>query len=132
MVKPAIAPKSTVVAKFIPDPLAFSPAQSGSRLVTPKLCVKNDVGSNSDALTILGSHADTWQQVGPLRPRLTELSVDGGGGIRTHGDASATTVFKTAPLNRSGTPPHAILACQEAAARPDKTGCPLGCGMPAL
>ena len=29
----------------------------------------------------------------------------GGGGIRTHGDASATTVFKTAPINRSGTPP---------------------------
>ncbi len=29
----------------------------------------------------------------------------GGGGIRTHGTLARTTVFKTAPINRSGTPP---------------------------
>lgn len=29
----------------------------------------------------------------------------GGGGIRTHGALARTTVFKTAPINRSGTPP---------------------------
>ena len=29
----------------------------------------------------------------------------GGGGIRTHGTRERTTVFKTAPINRSGTPP---------------------------
>ena len=37
----------------------------------------------------------------------------GGGGIRTHGDASATTVFKTVPLNHSGTPPRSILRAFE-------------------
>ena len=29
----------------------------------------------------------------------------GGGGIRTHGTLACSTVFKTAPINRSGTPP---------------------------
>ena len=32
----------------------------------------------------------------------------GGGGIRTHGTLARTTVFKTAPINRSGTPPKCI------------------------
>jgi|HubBroStandDraft_6_1064221.scaffolds.fasta_scaffold483386_2 hypothetical protein len=31
--------------------------------------------------------------------------VGGGGGIRTHGDLSATPVFKTGAFNRSATPP---------------------------
>ena len=30
----------------------------------------------------------------------------GGGGIRTHGTRERSTVFKTAPINRSGTPPN--------------------------
>ena len=30
----------------------------------------------------------------------------GGGGIRTHGTRERSTVFKTAPINRSGTPPY--------------------------
>ena len=34
----------------------------------------------------------------------------GGGGIRTHGDASATTVFETAPINHSGTPPYSVVS----------------------
>ena len=33
----------------------------------------------------------------------------GGGGIRTHGTRERTTVFKTAPINRSGTPPFSCL-----------------------
>ena len=33
----------------------------------------------------------------------------GGGGIRTHGTRERTTVFKTAPINRSGTPPVVIV-----------------------
>ncbi len=33
----------------------------------------------------------------------------GGGGIRTHGTRERTTVFKTAPINRSGTPPEFVL-----------------------
>lgn len=33
----------------------------------------------------------------------------GGGGIRTHGTREGTTVFKTAPINRSGTPPKDLL-----------------------
>ena len=33
----------------------------------------------------------------------------GGGGIRTHGTRERTTVFKTAPINRSGTPPSNLL-----------------------
>ena len=36
---------------------------------------------------------------------VTQAPVDGGGGIRTPGDRTATTVFKTAALNRSATPP---------------------------
>jgi hypothetical protein len=36
------------------------------------------------------------------------LLVGGGGGIRTHGGASTTTVFETAPIGRSGTPPEVI------------------------
>ena len=35
----------------------------------------------------------------------------GGGGIRTHGTLARTTVFKTAPINRSGTPPK-MLNCE--------------------
>ena len=33
------------------------------------------------------------------------LKRSGGGGIRTHGALSDSTVFKTAPFGRSGTPP---------------------------
>ena len=33
----------------------------------------------------------------------------GGGGVRTHGTRERTTVFKTAPINRSGTPPSNLL-----------------------
>ncbi len=39
----------------------------------------------------------------------SRLSTGGGGGIRTHGNASATTVFETAPIGRSGTPPSIAL-----------------------
>ena len=35
----------------------------------------------------------------------------GGGGIRTHGTLARTTVFKTAPINRSGTPPSNCFGC---------------------
>jgi hypothetical protein len=31
--------------------------------------------------------------------------MSGGGGIRTHGPLARATVFKTAPFDRSGTPP---------------------------
>ena len=40
-----------------------------------------------------------------IRPVLN----GGGGGIRTHGTRERTTVFKTAPINRSGTPPVSYL-----------------------
>ena len=33
----------------------------------------------------------------------------GGGGIRTHGTLSRTTVFETAPIGLSGTPPVSLL-----------------------
>ena len=33
----------------------------------------------------------------------------GGGGIRTHGTRERSTVFKTAPINRSGTPPNSCM-----------------------
>ena len=36
----------------------------------------------------------------------------GGGGIRTHGTLARTTVFKTAPINRSGTPPKDLIECK--------------------
>lgn len=35
----------------------------------------------------------------------------GGGGIRTHGTLARSTVFKTAPINRSGTPPKLVVSC---------------------
>lgn len=35
----------------------------------------------------------------------------GGGGIRTHGTRERSTVFKTAPINRSGTPPYSCIGC---------------------
>ncbi len=38
-----------------------------------------------------------------------DLLNGGGGGIRTHGTLARTTVFKTAPINRSGTPPVRII-----------------------
>ena len=39
-----------------------------------------------------------------LKKSLSGLKI-GGGGIRTHGTRERSTVFKTAPINRSGTPP---------------------------
>ena len=39
------------------------------------------------------------------KPLWFGLFKSGGGGIRTHGTLARTTVFKTAPINRSGTPP---------------------------
>ena len=42
-----------------------------------------------------------------LKKSLFRLFLNGGGGgIRTHGTRERTTVFKTAPINRSGTPPY--------------------------
>lgn len=43
-----------------------------------------------------------------IKTSLTKVSsfLLGGGGIRTHGTQKRTTVFKTAPINRSGTPPY--------------------------
>src|SRR5690606_2162370 len=38
----------------------------------------------------------------------------GGGGIRTHGRANPTTVFETAPINHSGTPPLGLFSCLSA------------------
>jgi hypothetical protein len=38
----------------------------------------------------------------------------GGGGIRTHGTLARPTVFKTAPFDRSGTPPTASSSANEA------------------
>ena len=39
---------------------------------------------------------------------LVKVFKKGGGGIRTHGTFDRTTVFKTAPINRSGTPPEIL------------------------
>ena len=45
-----------------------------------------------------------------LKKSLFRLFLNGGGGgIRTHGTRERTTVFKTAPINRSGTPPSNLL-----------------------
>lgn len=43
------------------------------------------------------------------KPKWLGLFKLGGGGIRTHGTRERTTVFKTAPINRSGTPPFSCL-----------------------
>ena len=39
---------------------------------------------------------------------LEGMKSGGGGGIRTHGGLSPTSVFKTGALNRSATPPLAM------------------------
>lgn len=48
----------------------------------------------------------TWYSIIKARTLMfTGFLNGGGGGIRTHGTRERTTVFKTAPINRSGTPP---------------------------
>jgi hypothetical protein len=45
-------------------------------------------------------------KVGPKKcDALRQPAIGGGGGIRTHGAVSRTTVFKTVALNHSATPP---------------------------
>ena len=39
----------------------------------------------------------------------SKVCSDGGGGIRTHEALARLTVFKTAPFDRSGTPPRLIV-----------------------
>ena len=55
----------------------------------------------------------------PALPKLGRSTIDsrrhlvfgsGGGGIRTHGRLAPTTVFKTVPIDHSGTPPIDSLA----------------------
>ena len=41
----------------------------------------------------------------------------GGGGIRTHGTLARTTVFETAPIGHSGTPPQGSFRAAEANAQ---------------
>ncbi len=43
---------------------------------------------------------------------LELASLGGGGGIRTHGSASTTTVFETVPIVHSGTPPRSPVGGQ--------------------
>lgn len=45
------------------------------------------------------------------KPPLMVAFKLGGGGIRTHGTLARSTVFKTAPINRSGTPPNDYSDC---------------------
>jgi hypothetical protein len=45
----------------------------------------------------------------------------GGGGIRTHGTVSRTTVFKTVALNHSATPPSAS-QCEKLAKKASENG----------
>ena len=40
---------------------------------------------------------------------MSICTLSGGGGIRTHGTRERSTVFKTAPINRSGTPPVCLI-----------------------
>ena len=48
----------------------------------------------------------TWYPIIKARTLMvTGFLNGGGGGIRTHGTLARSTVFKTAPINRSGTPP---------------------------
>ena len=60
----------------------------------------------------------TWRLA--FHPHSSKIKTDqtnvcpfllGGGGIRTHGTLARTTVFKTAPINRSGTPPSNCFEC---------------------
>ena len=55
-----------------------------------------------------------WQQL-IIRKALNLYGLGflngGGGGIRTHGTLARSTVFKTAPINRSGTPPSNRFRC---------------------
>ena len=44
----------------------------------------------------------------PLMSLMVFGRYGGGGGIRTHGTVARTTVFETAPIDHSGTPPQAV------------------------
>ncbi len=52
----------------------------------------------------------TWYIILKARNLYGSGSLNGGGGgIRTHGTRERSTVFKTAPINRSGTPPNSCM-----------------------
>jgi hypothetical protein len=40
---------------------------------------------------------------------MNSMMIGGEGGIRTHGGLAPTTVFETAPIDRSGTSPHSVV-----------------------
>ena len=54
---------------------------------------------------LCGSHSTSIKSKRAPNKLGTLFDKKGGGGIRTHGTFDRTTVFKTAPINRSGTPP---------------------------
>lgn len=65
--------------------------------------VKNDTFEpDNRCLKIILPLNSVFEQVG----KSSFLIKTGGGGIRTHGTHKRSTVFKTAPINRSGTPPN--------------------------
>ena len=72
---------------------------------------------------ILSPQRLPFRHAGWIRNRRTNLPgfaisrKNGGGGIRTHGRLSPTTVFKTVPIDHSGTPP------DRNADRPTRTEC---------
>jgi hypothetical protein len=67
------------------------------------------IRSKSEIVGFTRSKCDRWGagRSSPRRaaPRSESSRTNGGGGIRTHGRLSPTTVFKTVPIDHSGTPP---------------------------
>ena len=49
--------------------------------------------------------AQNLRRITKKAPNMRAFLAGGGGGIRTHGDPKATTVFETAPIVHSGTSP---------------------------
>ncbi len=115
----------------LPDPTRPAPtrealAATGThgrthrKTFAPHLIHSTDVGGRTETvggdrrLALAGgsaresSSAETLENTGlDVLSRLeTVEDGSGGGGIRTHGRLSPTTVFKTVPIGRSGTPPN--------------------------
>ena len=51
-------------------------------------------------------YSDTFFSSRKVKARELRAKLCGGGEIRTHGTLASATVFKTVPLNHSGTPPY--------------------------
>jgi integrase len=64
-----------------------------------------DQNASSQTTPAMNRNSFTESAVDAAGRDLADAGESGGGGIRTHGGCDTSTVFKTVPINHSGTPP---------------------------